>query len=181
MITRRNALAGAGALVCVPLGRRAHARLPAISMEQHERWMCAAIEQAKRNAFYPFGAVMVRPEAGAVVAEGVNNSRANPILHGEIACMNDYVVRNGNSGWAECVLYTTGEPGPMCMSALAWAHIGGIVFGTSIESLKQMFGMDQIDISSRTVAAAAPFFTGTLLGGVLEKETDQLFRERRKG
>jgi len=116
---------------------------------------------------------------GAVVAEGVNTRRANPILHGEIACMNDFVARNGNAGWPECVLYTTAEPCPMCMSALAWAGIGAVVFGTSIGSLKR-FGIDQIDITSRAGIDAAPFFTGTLLGGVLEKQTDELFRERRK-
>lgn len=180
MIARRAVLAGAGALVCLPAGRRARAALPPIAMAQHERSMRAAIEQGRRNAAYPFGAVVVRPDTGAVVAEGVNNSAANPILHGEIACMNDYVARNGNNGWSACVLYTTAEPCPMCMSALAWARIGGVVFGTSIESLKR-FGIDQIDITSRAVVDAAPFFTGTLLGGVLEQETDRLFRERRKG
>ena len=179
MIARRALLAGAGALVCVPVGRRALARLPAIALEQHERAMRLAIEQGKRNAFYPFGAVITRADTGAVMAEGVNTTRANPILHGEIACMNDYVARNGSTGWSDCVLYTTAEPCPMCMSALAWARIGGVVFGTSIESLKR-FGIDQIDITSRAVADAAPFFTGTLQGGVLEAETDRLFRERRK-
>ena len=179
MIARRAVLAGAAALVCLPAGRRAHARLPPITTERHERAMQAAIAQGKRNAFYPFGAVITRADNGAVMAEGVNNSRANPILHGEIACMNDYVARNGNKGWPDCVLYTTAEPCPMCMSALAWAGIGGVVFGTSIASLKR-FGIDQIDITSRAVIDAAPFFTGTLLGGVLEKETDQLFRDRKK-
>jgi tRNA(Arg) A34 adenosine deaminase TadA len=179
MIARRALLAGAGALVCLPVARRAQARLPPITMERHEQAMRLAIEQGKRNAFYPFGAVITRADSGAVMGAGVNNTRANPILHGEIACMNDYVARNGSTGWDACVLYTTAEPCPMCMSALAWAGIGGVVFGTSIASLKR-FDIDQIDITSRAVINAAPFFTGSLLGGVLEKETDQLFRERRK-
>ena len=89
MIARRALLAGAGALVCVPVGRRALARLPPIALEQHERAMRLAIEQGKRNAFYPFGAVITRADTGAVMAEGVNTTRANPSRHGEIACMND--------------------------------------------------------------------------------------------
>jgi len=179
MIGRRVVLAGASALVCVPVGRRAQAGLPPITMERHERAMLAAIELGKRNPFWPFGAVITRADSGAIIAQGVNDARANPVLHGEIACMNDYVARNGNTGWSDCVLYTTAEPCPMCMSALVWAHIGGVVFGTSIASL-QRFGMDQIEITSRALADAAPFYTGLLLGGVLEKETDQLFRDRRK-
>jgi tRNA(Arg) A34 adenosine deaminase TadA len=179
MIARRAILAGAGALVCLPVSRRADAKLPPIPMERHERAMRAAIEQGRRNAFYPFGAVITRADSGTIVGAGVNNTRANPTLHGEIACMNDYVARNGSTGWEASVLYTTAEPCPMCMSALAWARIGGVVFGTSIASLKR-FGIDQIDITSRAVIDAAPFFTGSLLGGVLEAETDRLFRERRQ-
>jgi tRNA(Arg) A34 adenosine deaminase TadA len=67
----------------------------------------------------------------------------------------------------------------MCMSALCWAGIGGVVFGTSIDGLKRV-GIDQIDIASRAVIEAAPFYRGTLLGGVLQDETDRLFRERRR-
>jgi hypothetical protein len=33
-----------------------------------------------------------------VLAQGVNNGSANPILHGEIVAINDYVARHGNRG-----------------------------------------------------------------------------------
>jgi len=33
-----------------------------------------------------------------VLAQGVNNSKTNPVLHGEIAAINDYVARHGNQG-----------------------------------------------------------------------------------
>jgi hypothetical protein len=52
-----------------------------------------------------------------MLAQGVNNSKTNPILHGEIVAINDYVARHG---WANSILYTTGEPCPMCMSAIVW-------------------------------------------------------------
>jgi tRNA(adenine34) deaminase len=130
--------------------------LDAIPLAQHERFMRLAIEQGRRNPAFPFGAVIVRAADLAVVAEGVNDSGAHPILHGEIAAMNDYVRRHGNQGWGETVLYTTGEPCPMCKGAIIWAGIGGVVHGTSIATLKRV-GFDQIDIPSEAVAAAAPF------------------------
>ncbi len=122
--------------------------------------------------------MIVRSGTGEVAARGVNDSRANPILHGEIACMNDYVKGHGNKDWGSMVLYTTGEPCPMCMSALVWARIGGIVFASSIDSIRRA-GIDQIAITSKQVAAASPFYDGLLLGRVLTTETDRMFLERR--
>ena len=79
------------------------------------------------------------------MAAGVNRGSVNPTFHGEIVAIDDYVARHGNQGWAEAILYTTGEPCPMCMSALAWAGMGGVVWGTSIADLNR-FGIDQIMI-----------------------------------
>lgn len=178
MISKRKLLAGLGGLTCVALARPARAALPPISQAQHEKSMRAAIEMARGNPYYPFGAVMTQPETGEVVARGVNNSHESPILHGEIACMNDYVRLSGNRGWGSLVLYTTGEPCPMCMSALVWAGIGGVVFGSSIDGIRRS-GMDQFNLTSRAVADAGNY-KGLLLGGVLAVETDQLFLDRKR-
>jgi tRNA(Arg) A34 adenosine deaminase TadA len=95
--------------------------------------------------------------------------------------VNDYVARHGNTGWGPLLLYVTGECCPMCMSALIWAGIGGIVFGSSLETVDRAFGGGGgIDIHATTVAAAAPSWKGTVTGGVLAAETDRLFLERKK-
>jgi len=180
MISKRKLIVGAGALICIAGAHPARAALPPISTARHEQAMRQAIEEARRNPVYPFGAVIVRADNGEVLARGVNNSRENPILHGEIACMNDYVRLNGNKGWEQAVLYTTGEPCSMCMSALVWAGIGGVVFASSIDGIRRA-GINQIDITAKAVAAASPFYSGLLLGGVLAAETDRMFMERRKG
>jgi tRNA(Arg) A34 adenosine deaminase TadA len=112
-----------------------------------------------------------------VMAEGVNEAHTGPTLHGEIAAIHDYVARHGHRGWEETVLYTTGEPCPMCMSAIVWAGIGGVVYATSIAGLKQV-GFDQIAIGSPVIAAASSFWHGGILGGVLAEETDRMFAER---
>jgi tRNA(Arg) A34 adenosine deaminase TadA len=179
MISKRALLLSAGGLICVAGIRPTRAALPPISMAQHEGFMRLAIEHGRRNPAYPFGAIMVRPDTGEVMAHGVNNGRENPILHGEIACMNDYVRLCGNQGWASLVLYTTAEPCPMCMSAMVWAGMGGCVFGTSIDELRKV-GISQIMIAAKTVVDASPFYHGMLLGGVLQSETDRLFLERKK-
>ena len=106
--------------------------LDAIPLTAHETAMRLAIAAAKANPFYPFGAVIVGAADRAVLAQGVNNGKANPILHGEIVAISDYIARHGNQGWADGILYTTGEPCPMCMSAIVWAGISGVVYGSSI-------------------------------------------------
>lgn len=176
---RRLFLCGCAAAACAATALPVRAALPPIPMDRHEAYMRLAIAEAKGNPRYPFGAVIVRPATGEVMGRGVNDSTANPILHGEIACLNDYVRRNGNTGWADTVLYTTGEPCSMCMSALMWAGIGGVVFASSIEGIKRA-GIGQIEITARAVADATPFWKGLLLGGVLAAETDRMFLERKR-
>jgi len=148
-------------------------------MAEHEAAMRLAIAVAKDNPFYPFGAVIVGAADRVVLAQGVNNGKVSPILHGEIVAINDYLARYGNQGWTETILYTTGEPCPMCISAIIWAGIGGIAYGSSITALAEA-GIPQITVSSGAVRDAAPFYHGQILGGILQAETDTLFRNRRR-
>ena len=121
---------GVGAFYGDPLPAEAAEGLVAIPMTTREKAMRRAIAVAKRNPTYPFGAVITRIADGRVMAEGVNDSSRNPMLHGEVSAMNDYLHHHGNRDWAEMALYTTAEPCAMCMSALVWAGIGGVIFGT---------------------------------------------------
>lgn len=177
LLTKASAQDTARAATGVPVGGRGI--LSHLPTEAHERNMRKAIEAARANPRYPFGAVIVRVETGEVVASGVNHSSENPILHGEIDCMNDYVRRNGNRGWSGMLLYTTGEPCSMCMSALVWSGIGGVVYASSIEGIRRA-GIGQIGLTARQVLDASPFGGMFLLGGILADETDRMFQERQQ-
>jgi tRNA(adenine34) deaminase len=184
MWSRRAVGSTLGALVCgrALTGATASAKSPELSatpLAIHEDAMRLAIAAARGNPAWPFGAVIVRTDDREVVASGVNTGIANPTLHGEIVAIDNYVARHGNRGWGGLTLYTTAEPCPMCMGALVWAGIGGVVYGTSISALEQ-FGIDQIVISAAAVIDAAPFYRGLLLGGVLKSETDALFLNRKR-
>ncbi|WP_228472955.1 nucleoside deaminase [Streptomyces cyaneochromogenes] len=147
----------------------------------HERFMWLAIAQARRNPKWPFGAVIVGTRGGEVLGSGVNTGADSPLLHGEVVAMNDYVRRQGNQGWADTTLYTTGEPCSMCMSALAWANVRRVVWASSIDEIRST-DIIQIDLTAREVAAAArSFYTPQLLlGGVLAEHTNHLFREAQR-
>ncbi|MFE0257708.1 nucleoside deaminase [Streptomyces sp. NPDC059010] len=147
----------------------------------HERYMWSAIEQARLNPKWPFGAVIVHSRTGEILARGVNTGSDSPLLHGEVVAMNDYVRRHGNQGWADTTLYTTGEPCSMCMSAMAWADLRRVVWASSIDEIRRT-DIGQIDLSARQVAASArSFYTPELLlGGVLAHHTNHLFREAQR-
>ncbi|MFF5483497.1 nucleoside deaminase [Streptomyces sp. NPDC012935] len=168
----------AGAAGAFALPRRAVGVGHAHPDTRHERFMERAIEHARRNPEWPFGAVIVDNRTGEVLGSGVNSGADNPMLHGEVVAMNDYVHRHGNQGWSETTLYTTGEPCSMCMSAMAWANLRRIVWGSSIDEIRRT-EISQIDLSAREVADSARSFyrPELLLGGVLADRTNRLFRE----
>jgi tRNA(adenine34) deaminase len=147
--------------------------------EQHEQFMRMAIQETEKIKRYPFGAVIVDTETGALLASGCNASRKNPTLHAEIVAMNNYVEKYGNQNWHKVTLYTTGEPCPMCMSALVWANVNRIVWGSSVSHIRKS-GIPQFDLSAEQVAVSATSFYQPLrlIGGVLATETDQLFMQR---
>ena len=162
MLSKRRLLVGLGGLICTPGAAFAKAELPPISKERHEQAMRLAIEQAKKNPVYPYGAVIVRAMTGELMAGGVNDVRSNPTWHGEIVCLNDYVQKHGNRDWEQMVLYTTCEPCPMCMTALVWAGIGGVVFASSAFGVVATAVGEPIRLSAQQVIDATPFHRPTL-------------------
>ncbi len=180
MISRRKVLlcfCGIGLSQILP---KAHAMisLTAIPILAHEQAMRAAITEAKLNSAYPFGSIIADASTGEILAKGVNITNINPTFHGEIVCLNNYVTYHGNSNWANLILYTTGEPCPMCMGALTWAGIGGVVFASSIATLIKA-GIKQINISAKSVIQASDSYRPEILGGILATETDVMFLNRK--
>jgi tRNA(Arg) A34 adenosine deaminase TadA len=143
-------------------------------MPDHEMFMKRAVEAAQQNIAYPFGAVLVETDTRLVVAEGYNRTIENPCWHGEIDVMSRHAAAAMEPTWSSLCLYTTAEPCPMCQSAILWAGIPTVVYGTSIPSLKKM-GWNQIDIRAEEVVQRTPFGNCQIIGGILEAECDELF------
>lgn len=149
------------------------------NLHTHEQFMRLAIELSNGNPSYPFGAVVVDHETGDVLAQGVNRSSENPVFHGEIVAINDYVTRHGKARWDRATLYSTGEPCVMCCGAVAWAKIPRVVWASSVATIRKS-GIPQIDISAIEAAARAhEFYQPELfLGGVLAEDMDKRFATR---
>lgn len=143
-------------------------------MVNHEDFMRRAVALALKVPEYPFGAVIIRRSDGYCVGEGFNQSALNPTLHGEMVAINNCAELYKPEDWSGFDLYTTAEPCPMCQSAIEWAGIGAVYYGTSIPYLKQQQWW-QIDIRAAEVSQRAAFRTTCVVGGILEAECNALF------
>jgi len=140
----------------------------------HEAFMRKAIEQALKVPQFPFGAIIVKRATGEIVAEGFNQSALNPTLHGEMVAINRCAELQQPTNWSEFDLYTTAEPCPMCQSAIQWAGIANVYYGTSIPYLKA-HNWHQINIRASEVITQTDFRETTIVGGILETECNALF------
>ena len=93
----------------------------------------------------PFGAVIVRN--GEVVATGVNRVTANndPTAHAEVSAIRNACSKEQTFNLSGCVIYTSCEPCPMCLSALYWAGISRIYYGNTQDDA------DAINFSDRFI------------------------------
>lgn len=100
--------------------------------EQDERFMRMAIELARRgmtnNQGGPFGAVIVKN--GEVIGQGYNQvtSSNDPTAHAEVVAIREACRHLVDFQLADCVLYTSCEPCPMCLGAIYWARPDRVVF-----------------------------------------------------
>ncbi len=100
------------------------------------RFMNMAAELAEKNIDNgggPFGAVIVRN--GEVVATGVNRVTADndPTAHAEVNAIRQACQRESTFNLKGCVIYSSCEPCPMCLSALYWAGVSRIYYGCTQE------------------------------------------------
>ncbi|WP_159453979.1 nucleoside deaminase [Roseovarius albus] len=124
----------------------------------------------------PFGAVIVDHESGEVMCKGRNRGSSNRIYHGEMDAMINCGDEHPQLDWSRLTLYTTGEPCPMCMSAIIWNRIPRVVYATSIRKLTNI-GLNQINLDTSTVAGAASFYSGEIISGILKDSTDKMFED----
>ena len=92
-----------------------------------------AAAAARNNEGGPFGAVIVRD--GEVVARGHNEvlKSNDPTAHAEMVTIRRAAASLGRFDLSDCVLYTSCEPCPMCLSAIYWARIHTVFFGCTKE------------------------------------------------
>jgi guanine deaminase len=79
----------------------------------------------------PFGAVIV--QNGKVIGRGHNQVTENcdPSAHAEIVAIRDACKNINDFQLTDCIIYSSCEPCPMCMSAIYWARIPELVYAAT--------------------------------------------------
>jgi guanine deaminase len=90
-----------------------------------------ATENVNSGRGGPFGAVIVRD--GRVIATGVNlvTSSNDPTAHAEVVAIREACKMLGDFQLHGCIVYTSCEPCPMCLSALYWSRCDAVYYGNS--------------------------------------------------
>ena len=102
---------------------------------QHARWMNEAVALARAGMRIhgggPFGAVVVMN--GQAVGRGCNQvtPTLDPTAHAEITAIRDACRALQRFDLRGCVLYTSCEPCPMCLSAIYWARLDHVYFAST--------------------------------------------------
>lgn len=106
----------------------------------------AAIDIARRargNGNHPFGALLV-DEAGNILLEAENTvvTGRDCTGHAETNLMRMASQRYDPEFLADCTLYTSTEPCPMCSGAIFWGNVRRVVYGLSQEGLYDLIGLE---------------------------------------
>jgi guanine deaminase len=104
------------------------------------RAIALAADGVTRNQGGPFGAVIA--QNGKVIAEGVNavTSGLDPTAHAEIVAIRNACRSLNRFELADCELYASCEPCPMCLAAIYWARIKIVYFaGTRQDAARAGF------------------------------------------
>jgi tRNA(Arg) A34 adenosine deaminase TadA len=115
-----------------------------------ENYMLLAIKEAEKNFREmrggPFGACIVK--GGRVLAVARNSVlKQDATCHAEINAIRLASRKIKNFDLSGCVIYSTTEPCPMCFSAIHWARIGRVFYGTTIADAKRI-GFNELSVSA---------------------------------
>jgi guanine deaminase len=144
--------------------------------------MRLAIAQARKNLFSqeggPFGSCVVKNNKVIAVARNTVLVNNDATCHAEVNAIRQASKKIKNYYLSGCVIYSTTEPCPMCFSAIHWAKIDAIYFGTTIYDVKKL-GFDELRISCKKMRSTGKSRV-KVISGFLTKECRKLLADWNK-
>lgn len=113
----------------------------------HTKFMRMAIRLSEKNVIHavggPFGAVIVRD--GILITKSTNEVtlKNDPTAHAEISAIRKACKKLNTYDLSGCIIYTSCEPCPMCLSAIYWAKIDTVYYANTKENAASIGFDDQ--------------------------------------
>ncbi len=104
--------------------------------QEHMQLALDAAYQSKANGDYGHGSVVVKD--GKVIATGYETLKSanDPVNgHAEIDAIRKACQALQSPYLEGCILYSTAEPCPMCMSACIWAKVDTVAYGITRDDM----------------------------------------------
>lgn len=118
----------------------------------------------------PYGCVILNKVTGETISAANQTKTKGKTAHAEL----EAIRMMHDLGWegSDVVLYSTGEPCPMCMGAVIWCGINEVVYGLSIGKIVKYHNQMMLE----SVEVSDSSWRDTLIiGGVLQGECIDLF------
>lgn len=115
-------------------------------MNYMEQAIKEAIKGVNQQDGGPFGAVVI-DSTGKIIGKGHNEvlSTNDPTAHAEIQAIREACQTLNTKDLSNCIIYSTCEPCPMCLSAIIWSNIKSVYYGsTRIDAKNAGFKDDDI-------------------------------------
>ena len=107
-----------------------------------EEVMSLAIKEAKQtmtnNIGGPLGAAIEKDGKIISVASNTVLGTHDPTAHAEVNAIRKASELLQTHDLSGCTLYATGYPCPMCLSAIIWANIKEVYYGTDLDDVKEI-------------------------------------------
>lgn len=109
----------------------------------NDKIMTLGINQARKtmndNKGGPFGAVITDKKGNIIsISSNLVLETYDPTAHAEINAIREASKKLKTHDLSNCILYATGYPCPMCLSAIIWANIQTVYYGTNVNEAEEI-------------------------------------------
>jgi tRNA(Arg) A34 adenosine deaminase TadA len=147
--------------------------MPAELDDDDQRYLRLAVELSRSyrddGRRWPFGAVLV--SGGEIIGRGSNRvvELRDPSAHAEITALRAAGQTLGRHEFEGSVLYSSGEPCPMCLAACYWAAVSRVVFAVTSGDLAS-YGFQDLAIYAQLERPAGKRSIGEIASGAVLRD-----------
>lgn len=148
-----------------------------ISPEELMRSAIAKAREGIDSGQSPFGCAIAQGDLLVANCHNVVWDATDITAHAEITALREACRNTSRIHLPDCIVATTCEPCPMCMSALHWARVTRVYFGASISDAVEA-GFNELALPADTLLRLGGSSV-KLISGILRNECVELFHEWR--